>query len=206
MGRLAEVEAGAGIADPMPQRTMATRNTTATDETVSDLHRLDVKALTTKMTVYPEAPGVWLVQHNTEHHVSRVDGEFHCDCKGYQHGHGCYHVRRLLFELGQREVPAWTNEDAIDEQFREHVGPALADGGRLFSESRLPLETEQCDGGALVYRNEDDELGRELVGFSHPDGVEHIRWDKIRNELARLGLGVGAIHHKETYDPQEVGL
>jgi hypothetical protein len=183
-------------------------NTTATDETVSDLHKLDVKALTTKMTVYPEAPGVWLVQHNNEHHVSRVDGEFHCDCKGYQHGHECYHVRRLMFELGVRDVPAWANKDAIDEQFRAHVGPALADGG-LFREGRERYDVVKCEGGNgehLVYDTDIDKPGRRCIGYTHVDGAQAVNKTVIRDALRARGHAHGIADHGDVFEPAEVGL
>jgi len=109
---------------------MATNATQATDFDVSDLHRLDVKALTTKMSAFEDAPGVYIVQHDTEHRVAEVDGEYHCDCKGHQYGHKCYHIRRLEFATGEREIPSWVNGDAVDPQLGLHVGgPVATDGG-----------------------------------------------------------------------------
>ena len=87
------------------------------------LHDLDVKALTTPMTAFEVGSGMYNVQHTTEHTVAEVNGEFVCDCRGFQFGHCCYHVRRLQFELGLREIPEWVNESAIDEMFREFLSP-----------------------------------------------------------------------------------
>jgi hypothetical protein len=97
----------------------------STDDTGrdGDLHRLDRKALTTAMSVLEQAPGVWLVQATREHIVATVDDQFACDCEGFQYGHECYHVRRLKFELGLREIPDEIDEAEIDEMFREWVDP-----------------------------------------------------------------------------------
>ena len=90
---------------------------------MDELHNLDVKALTTRMTAFEETNGMWLVQHDKEHHVARVAGEFRCNCKGYQYGHTCYHVRRLRFELGLREIPDQLPDDEIDDMFRKWIDP-----------------------------------------------------------------------------------
>jgi len=66
---------------------------------------------------------------------------------------------------------------------------------------RLPYETERTDAGVLVWDTDIDKPGKRLAGFS---AVED--WDAMRSELARRGLGVGAIYHKEVYEPAEVGL
>jgi hypothetical protein len=101
---------------------MAQANPTAQTGS-TDLHNLDVKALTSAMVVMDKSPGMWTVVSTHEHTVGRVNGEYKCDCKGNQFGHECYHIRRLKFELGAREIPAWTNEEAIDEKFREFIDP-----------------------------------------------------------------------------------
>jgi hypothetical protein len=92
-------------------------------KTLSDLDNLDVKALTTPMHALVEGPGIWLVMHTNEHYVSLVGGEFHCDCRGYQYGHECYHIRRLKYETGVYDIPAGVERDAICDQFREWTGP-----------------------------------------------------------------------------------
>jgi hypothetical protein len=197
---------------------MATNATQSTDETVSEqLDDRDCRALTECMTVLPKGGSLFEVTTESGSSYTVDAKRDRCECADAQHNlpdgdrEACKHRARIAFATGERAIPGWVDMSAVDDLLGEQLPNseprvAMADGGRLFSESRLPLETEEVDGGALVYRNEDDDLGRELVGFTHPDGVEHIRWDKIRDELARLGLGVGAIHHKETYDPQEVGL
>lgn len=105
------------------------------DSGPTQLDGLDAKALTTPMSVLPEGPGVeeaadmWLVLHQVEHVVADVGGELTCDCKGNQFGHKCYHIRRVEFELGCREIPAWVNRERIDDQVGAHVDatPQFAD-------------------------------------------------------------------------------
>lgn len=69
--------------------------------------------------------------------------------------------------------------------------------------NRLPdgreIETEQIDGGVLVWADA-DKPGRELIGFAAVSS-----YDDIRRELIRRGLGVGAIHNKPEFDIEEVG-
>lgn len=72
--------------------------------------------------------------------------------------------------------------------------PADARGRR-----RKTRQTESVDGGVLVWENAADAPGRRLVGFA---AVEN--WDKIRSELIRRGIGVGALHQLEEFDYQEV--
>ena len=77
---------------------------------------------------------------------------------------------------------------------------------RTRTEKVSNFETERVDGGVLVFRNNPSELGSVLVGFSHPDDIAAIDWSAIRAELARKGLGVGAVHQTDVYEPSEVGL
>jgi len=69
--------------------------------------------------------------------------------------------------------------------------------------NRLPdgrdIETEQIDGGVLVWADA-DKPGRELIGFAAVTS-----YDDIRSELVHRGLGVGAIHNKPEFDIEEVG-
>lgn len=76
------------------------------------------------------------------------------------------------------------------------------------SASHHNYDTQRVDGSDthLVFYDDSDELGRSLVGFSHPDGPAAIDWVAVRDELNRLGIGVGIIHHGEAFEPAEVGL
>ena len=69
--------------------------------------------------------------------------------------------------------------------------------------NRLPdgreIETEQIDGGVLVW-GDSDNPGRELIGFAAVTS-----YDSVRRELIKRGLGVGAIHNKPEFDIEEVG-
>lgn len=102
------------------------------DSEPTQLDNLDAKALTTPMSVLPNGPGVedaadmWLVLHQVEHVVAAVDGELTCDCKGCQFGHECYHIRRVEFATGRREIPAWADRDRIDDQLGAHVDAEVA--------------------------------------------------------------------------------
>jgi len=75
----------------------------------------------------------------------------------------------------------------------------MATHTRRAGDEHSALETEQVDGGLLVWRRFDDGIGRDLAGFA---GVDD--WDRIRSELIRRGIGVGALHHKPVYDLEEV--
>ena len=67
-------------------------------------------------------------------------------------------------------------------------------GGREITTERIE------DAGVLVFAKA-DKPGHELIGFADVDD-----WDAIRSALIKRGLGVGAIHHLETFEPAEVGL
>jgi len=62
-------------------------------------------------------------------------------------------------------------------------------------------ETEQTDAGYLVWDTGINKPGKRLAGFTLVTD-----WDAMRSELARRGLDVGDIYHKETFSPTEVGL
>jgi hypothetical protein len=61
------------------------------------------------------------------------------------------------------------------------------------------IETEQTDAGVFVWRN-DDKPGRKLIGFAAIESDS-----ALRAELIKRGLGVGAVHQLERYEPEEVG-
>jgi hypothetical protein len=104
----------------MAQATGATEGNTRTD-----LHDLDVKALTSKLVCWKDTEDMWTVVSTSEYTVGRVNGEFKCECKGSQFGHECYHIRRIKFELGLKSIPEWANKHAIDEMFREFIEPEM---------------------------------------------------------------------------------
>jgi hypothetical protein len=75
----------------------------------------------------------------------------------------------------------------------EHTDPT--------AEKLSNIDLQQVDGGTLVFEDDPDELGRRLIGFT-----DVADWSAVRDELAARGLGVGAVHQKEVYEPREVGL
>jgi hypothetical protein len=80
-------------------------------------------------------------------------------------------------------------------------GAVATDGGMFGETVRGRYETERVDGGVLVYDRDIDEDGRELVGFTDVDD-----WSALRESVGAQGHGVGAIHHKEVFEHEEVGL
>jgi len=187
---------------------MASKQTTSDDKTAVDasFDDRDVRALTEYMTTIPlDAPGMFSVttQSGSEYTVDARGGS--CSCPDAEHRDiTCKHIRRVRFAVGRRAIPDWADSDAIDDQLGEHVtgGPVMADGGRLFSEhDHGRYETEATDAGHLVWDTDIDKPGKRLAGF-----VAVEDWDAMRDELIRRGIGVGAIHHKEVFEPAEVGL
>jgi len=84
-----------------------------------------------------------------------------------------------------------TNGMAVAEQSQTTARTA---GGRT-------IETDAVDGGVLVFARCEERVGRELIGFTNVESRS-----ALRASLARRGLGVGAVHNLETYEPSEVGL
>lgn len=188
--------------------------TNPTQETVSiddQLTDRETRALTEYMTVLDDqgvvkdAEGMFEVvtESGSSYVVDISDAEPHCTCGDHLHrGKNCKHINRVRFAIGLEALPMWIDADAIKGDLGAHVDGeprvAMADGGvrSLHPPAESGKRTEAVDGGHLVW--EDADVGRELVGFA---AVED--WDAIRSELARRGLGVGAIHHLETFDSVE---
>lgn len=73
------------------------------------------------------------------------------------------------------------------------------------TDESVSLETEQLDDSqTMLVWKPDGDGARDLVGFSHPEGLDAIDWAAVRAELARRGLGVGAIHHKDAIGPDQL--
>jgi len=197
---------------------MATNATTPSDTGVSALDARDVRALEECMTVLPPEQSIFEVvsQSGTTYDVDAREGR--CTCPDMAHNlpdgdrETCKHIARVRFATGERAIPAAAAEELdIDPMLGEQMGRsgarvAVADGGEVVDEgdeSGQPpadIETESVPGGHLVFRR-DSAGGRDLVGFA---AVES--WDAVRMALAERGLGVGAIHHREVFEPAEVGL
>jgi len=95
------------------------------DGDAAGIDERDARALTECMTVLPKGGDIYTVigQHGNGEH--RVDArEDHCTCPDYQHrdpAGGCKHRRRIAFATGERPIPAWVDDDAVDPLLGEHV-------------------------------------------------------------------------------------
>jgi hypothetical protein len=94
---------------------------TAPDAALAQLDARDARALTEPMDVYaddPEAVGaseVAVYNHGDRYIVSGETGFCTCDDWHYRQPEGgCKHYRRVQFERGIREIPAWANRSKID--------------------------------------------------------------------------------------------
>ncbi|WP_256394135.1 hypothetical protein [Natronoarchaeum rubrum] len=183
-----------------------------------NLDARDVSALTECMTVLedvgPVADDDEMYEVTTEsgstYVVDLAGDEAHCGCKDHQfRASTCKHIRRVRMATGRRTIPGWVNFDAVDPQLGQHVAGeprvAMADGEggtRTMSASTPPAtfgyDTEEVDGGVLVYDPTIDKPGKRLVGLAIEDR------EAMRSSLIKLGHGVGAIHQLEQFDVEEV--
>lgn len=99
----------------------------ATDTTAEDVE-LDERALTQYLTV--------LEDHDRARHgddlymvVSQSGSEYFvdarlpaCECGDHQYrDRKCKHIRRVEFATGQREIPEWVDQEAVDDQLGLHI-------------------------------------------------------------------------------------
>lgn len=202
---------------------MSTTNPTHKTGTIDaqpddDLDDRSIKALLTPMTVIDDcgdvagAEGLFEVTtaSGSEYIVDLVEET--CTCPDHEYrGVRCKHIRRCEFETGRRAIPGWVNIETLDDQLGEHITEgepriAMTDGGvRSIAAAREEraavgrFDVEHVDGGALVFDESCEKPGKRLVGFADVSD-----WDAIRSELTRRGHGVGAIHHLEVFDLEEV--
>jgi len=155
-------------------------------------------------------------QSGKEYLVDARDGV--CECPDFEYrcsGIRCKHLWRVAYATGDAAIPTDADVD-VDPQLGEHIDaspradspqPVATDGGITVREAvegaevledTTAYELDDVDGGVLVFQPE--EVGRRLVGFTDVDD-----WSAIRSELIRRGIGVGAIHHLEVFEPEEVG-
>jgi hypothetical protein len=94
--------------------------------TADSMPQLDVRdadALTAAMTVIPtDAPDIYLVVSDSgrEYRVDARHGA--CECPDARHRDvTCKHQRRVAYATGQREIPEWVDDDAVDAQLGEQV-------------------------------------------------------------------------------------
>jgi len=190
---------------------MATTQATHETVPVEQLEKRDIRALTEPMTTMTNVDGIEPPEYEVTSssgscYVVDIDAET-CTCPDHEYRNArCKHIRRCEFATGRRAIPGYAAQsDSIDDQLGAHIDEtprvAMTDGGVVAlgddGTDDRDLEAERVDGGVLVW--EPTEFGRELAGFA-----EVTDWDAIRSEVARRGLGVGAIYHLEEFDPEEV--
>lgn len=195
-----------------------THETVAVDgQATDDLEERDIRALLSPMTVIDDcgavrgAEGLYEVTTDSgSEYLVDIEQET-CTCPDFEYRDvRCKHIRRVAFETGREAIPAWVDLATVDDQLGEHITEgepriAVADGGTIprrdfeSGGAGRDLETERVDGGVLVFDSSIEKPGRKLAGFAAVDD-----WDAIRSELARRGHDVGAIHHLEEYDADEV--
>ncbi|WP_135852595.1 hypothetical protein [Halorussus salinus] len=86
----------------------------------------DRRAAEEAMTVTPFGPAMFEVY--TTDSVYRVDiRDGRCTCDDYRHREpdgGCKHIRRVLFAIGARDIPA-----GVDVDYVLRTRPAVTEGG-----------------------------------------------------------------------------
>lgn len=119
-----------------------------------DLEKRSVRALTEKMTVLPLGGDVFSVTTESGSEY-RVDArERRCTCPDSKHNldsdESCKHERRVVFAVGDREIPEWVEMDVVDPQLGDHVeGTSVVDNG----DSRTTEAV--ADGGMTVVSSDD---------------------------------------------------
>ncbi|AJF28031.1 hypothetical protein SG26_19985 (plasmid) [Haloarcula sp. CBA1115] len=100
-----------------------------------------VRALTEVMTVMDSvgrarnADDLFLVNSGSgsEYLVDARTGSCECPWKQYNPNEECKHEKRVAFATGERPIPQWVDDEALDDQFGMHVDgeprKAVADGG-----------------------------------------------------------------------------
>lgn len=122
---------------------------------------------------------------DVEEHVYTVELDHRgvperCTCPDYEYrkgpdGAACKHMVAVGVHDAQIEDVAIATDGGVVQQ-----EPTLR--------TRVPVS-----GGVLIYQN--DDVGRELVGFEDVDD-----WSDLRSALATRGHDVGAIHHLPELD------
>jgi len=92
----------------------------------ADLETRDIKALTEPLLVLPDDPDapleceVAVYSEDRQYIVNRDVGFCECPDDHYRDG-VCKHRRRVAYEFGVRELPAWVDRDRLDDGFRMFV-------------------------------------------------------------------------------------
>jgi hypothetical protein len=147
-------------------RALQSPQTTDAQSTIDDR---DVRALTNPMTVLDDVDpvadelpavagerGVYLVvSHSGAEHV--VDAiEPRCSCSDFEYRDvRCKHLRRVAFATGERTLPDWANDDAVDDGLGQHVRRVATDGGSIDDEDEDNVEYPARRGDSLDASIED---------------------------------------------------
>lgn len=147
-------------------RALQSPQTTDAQSTIDDR---DVRALTNPMTVLDDVDpvadelpavagdrGVYLVvSHSGAEHV--VDAtEPRCTCSDFEYRDvRCKHLRRVAFATGERTLPDWANDDAVDDGLGDHVRRVATDGGSIDDEDEDNVEYPARRGDSLDASIED---------------------------------------------------
>ena len=112
------------------------RDTARVDEEApKGLTDAEVRALTEYMTVVNEGDEMFSVttESGSEYLVDMAEGRCECPDDSHRPSVTCKHRRRVAFAIGERPIPEWANQDALDDQFGLHVDAdptrAVPDGG-----------------------------------------------------------------------------
>ncbi|NLV14035.1 hypothetical protein [Haloarcula argentinensis] len=107
----------------------------------ADPNNRTVRALTEVMTVMDSigrarnADDLFLVNSGSgsEYLVDTQTESCECKWKQFNPSKECKHQKRVAFATGERPIPQWVDDDALDDQFGLHVDgeprKAVADGG-----------------------------------------------------------------------------
>ena len=102
----------------------------AVEAPIEPLSDRDVRALTECMTALDDlgavagADGLYVVvsESGRSYTVDISNGACTCDDAFYRQPEGgCKHVRRVAFATERREIPAWVDRSAVDDQLGRHV-------------------------------------------------------------------------------------
>lgn len=117
---------------------MSAYDTTPDNGSVEQLEQRDSTALTEYMSVLADvgrardAPGLFtVVGQNGGTYLVDVDTGA-CECPDHEYRDvRCKHRRRVAFATGQRPIPEWVNEEAVDPDLGQHIDDVRleADGG-----------------------------------------------------------------------------
>lgn len=198
---------------------MATIDTGALQSSATDLsaeQKRIVRALTECMTALEIAPDLYTVigeNQGPEYTVDTRVGRCTCPDATYRldDDQECKHQLRVRYATGEREIPDWVDEDAIDPLLGANITPA-ENNHRFHSRSDEPadpetevsLELTDTGGGWLVFEQQspegdspgDDE--RRLLGV-----YQVSDWDELLAAAEKRGYtkkGVTELPEFDTID------